>query len=86
MFGLIDAILASVLGFISTLAGGLLSDRYHKKSYWTKAIICILSGALAVPAMVLCTLYQSSFAFSISMLGINYIFAEAWGSPTITML
>jgi hypothetical protein len=57
LFGLIDAILASVLGFISTLAGGLLSDKYHHKTYWTKAIISILSGALEVPAMVLCTLY-----------------------------
>ena len=55
MFGIIDAIMASVLGFASTLAGGMLSDAYHKKSYWTKAIISILSGALATPAIVLCT-------------------------------
>jgi len=55
-FGLIDGILAGVLGFISTLAGGILSDKYHKKSYWTKAIISILSGALATPAIVLCFL------------------------------
>jgi hypothetical protein len=75
-----------VLGFISTLAGGLISDAYHKKSYWTKAIISILSGALATPAIVICTWCQSSFALSITMLGINYITAEAWGSPTITML
>ena len=78
--------MASVLGFISTLAGGMLSDAYHTKSYWTKAIISILSGLLATPAIVICTAYQSSFALSISMLCVNYITAESWGSPTITML
>ena len=45
-----------------------------------------MSGALATPAIVLCTWYQTNFAFSITMLGINYITAEAWGAPTIRML
>jgi len=64
----------------------MFSDAYHKKSYWIKVIISMLSGAFAVFAIVLCTFYQFSFAFLMIMLGINYISAEAWGAPTITML
>lgn len=86
MFGYLDAILASILGFISTVSGGILSDKFHKYSYWTKSFICIITSALATPAIFLCTFHQTSFNFSIIMLGINYVFAEAWGSPTITML
>lgn len=86
MFGYLDAILASTLGFISTVSGGLLSDKFHSYSYWTKSFICIFTSAVATPAIFLCTYYQDSFSFSMAMLGINYIFAEAWGSPTITML
>ena len=86
MFGYLDAILASTLGFISTVSGGLLSDKFHKYSYWTKPAICIVTSALATPAIFLCTYYQHDFNFSIIMLGLNYVFAEAWGSPTITML
>jgi len=56
-FGDLDALLVSGLGFISTVSGGLLSDKFNSYSYWTKPFICILSSALATPAIFLCTYY-----------------------------
>ena len=50
------------------------------------AYICILTSLTAAPALFVCFYFQDSFSLSVSMLGINYLFAEAWGSPSITML
>jgi nitrate/nitrite transporter NarK len=81
----INAVMASVLCFISALAGGILSDKYHENKM-TKAYICILSSLISAPALAICFYKQDNFTLSVSMLGINYLFAEAWGSPAITML
>jgi nitrate/nitrite transporter NarK len=84
-FSVINAAMASVFGFISAIAGGILSDRYrHNKM--TKAYICMFSSLISAPALFICFEKQDDFYLSMSMLGVNYIFAEAWGSPAITML
>jgi MFS family permease len=41
---------------------------------------------LGCPTIALCTLYQSSFGISIGALFFEYLFAECWSSPAITML
>lgn len=77
--------MASVLGFISALAGGVLSDKYRHIPMM-KAYICIFSGLISAPALAVCFLKQDDFTVSVICLGINYLFAESWGSPAITML
>ena len=85
-FSVLNAVMASILAFLSALAGGILSDMYHSKTYMAKSYICILSSVLALPPMVLCCIINDQFYVSVIMLGLNYLFAEAWGSPAITML
>jgi hypothetical protein len=51
-----------------------------------KAYICIISAVLGIPTIALCTLVQSSFWFSLGMLGLEYLFAESWLGPSITMV
>ena len=75
-----------MLGFSSAVIGGLLADQFRKDDYRTKSYICIASSLLASPAIAYCFLQQDNFWLSISALGANYFFAEAFGSPTITML
>lgn len=84
-FGIINAIMASALGFTSALLGGIISDRYRQIPMM-KAYICIFSALIAAPAMALCLLKQDNFIISVVTLGLNYLFAESWGSPAITML
>lgn len=78
--------MASFVGFGSALAGGILSDRYRDKSHYVKAIICICSSLFAAPFMILSLILQHNFWLSLGLLGGNYLIAEAWGSPAITML
>ena len=84
-FATINAAMASSLCFISALTGGVISDKY-RHNHMVKAWICILSSLLAAPALVVCFVKQDNFYLSCEMLGLNYLFAEAWGSPAITML
>lgn len=51
-----------------------------------KANICIFSAVLGIPFMALCTLCQTNFWFSASMLALEYLFAESWMSPAMTMI
>lgn len=45
-----------------------------------------MSSFLAAPALIVCFVKQDNFYLSCETLGINYLFAEAWGSPAITMM
>ena len=62
-----------------------MSDKY-RHDHMMKAKICIWSSLISAPALAVCFLVNDSFYTSVSMLGVNYLFAEAWGSPAITML
>ena len=74
-------------GFTSAIVGALISDKYEKKGYYrTKSYVCICAGALGIPTIMCSTLFQNNFWFSMSMLAIEYLFAESWMSPSITMV
>jgi sugar phosphate permease len=73
-------------GFISTVLGGLLSDKFEKKSRMTKAWICNIGSFLAIPAIALCTLNTTSFWLSIAAMGVKFFVSECWMSPAITMM
>lgn len=82
-----NAIVISMCGFASALLGGIISDKFEKKGYLTiKSSLVIGSSLLGIPFIVLCTCVQSSIWFSIVMLGFEYLVAECWISPAITML
>lgn len=85
-FSLLNAVLASVLCFSSALIGGYLSDKYQTDDPLTKSRICILSSLGAAPFITLSFLINDNFWASILMLAANYLIAEAWSAPTITML
>ena len=74
-------------GLTSSLSGAYIADRWENSgNYMGKAYVCILSALLGIPTIALCTLVQSNFWFSLSMLGLEYLFAESWLGPSITMV
>jgi len=75
------------MGMASSLSGGYFSDYYEKKGIlMTKAYICVLSAVLGIPTIAMCCLVQNNFWFSMTSLGLEYLFAESWLSPCITMM
>ena len=86
-FSIANALATLILCFISVFLGGIISDNYRPFDPMTKTHVQLSSCLLATPFVVLCySLSTVGFWFSLSMLATNYLFAEAWSSPTITML
>lgn len=87
LYSVLNAFIVSLCGFVSSLGGGLISDKLEKQgNYYAKAQVCIAAAALGLPCIALCCLFTNSFYFSISMLGLEYLVAECWFGPAITMV
>jgi len=72
---------------MSALIGGLVSDKYEKEGiYMTKAYVCIFCGVMGIPTIMMALLSQGNFWVSISALALEYLFAEGWVGPAITMI
>lgn len=74
------------LGMSSALLGGQLSDRLESKSRYSKSAIVCAATLLACPPIAAGILQQDNFWFSLVMMGVHHLFAEAWYSPSLTML
>lgn len=86
-----NAFVVSFFGFASAIIGGYVGDKYETKGIlMTKAYICMFSGVTGSVFFALCSLIQirtpGGFAFSICMLALEYLCAENWIAPAITML
>ena len=73
-------------GFGSNLIAGIISDKYDEVNYKTKSWVCTVMSLLAVPVCALCFLIESAFALSMVMLFLEYLLAEGWISPAISMI
>jgi hypothetical protein len=57
LYGILNSVVVSLMGFTSSITGGLVCDYFEKKGiYMTKAYVCIFAGAMGIPMMMGCTL------------------------------
>ena len=85
-YGLYNALIIAGCGFMSTVLGGLISDRFEKRSRLTKALVCMIGSGLAIPAIAACTLTTGNFYVSLFFMAFKYLVSECWMSPAITMM
>lgn len=90
-YAISNAFVVSMFGFASSIIGGIIGDKGEQRGIlMTKAYICIFSAIFGSIFFALCVLIQiptaGGFAFSISMLALEYLSAENWIAPAITML
>ena len=85
-FSQYNALIEIFLANISALMGGLLSDKFEKETYYSKPAIVIGSAVISGPIMCLGLLEPDNFAFSMWMVGLHFVFSQAFESPGITML
>ena len=55
-YAMLNALAQFTCGMTASLGGGILADKFEKKSYWTKAVVCMAGCALAFPMIALGTL------------------------------
>ena len=86
-YSTMNAAVVSLCGLASSVGGGIISDYFDKKGYHvSKAMVCFVGTALGIPTIILCTCVQNNFWISMTGLALEYLFAECWIGPTITMI
>lgn len=71
---------------MASIFEGLISDRFERKTYWTKPIINIAQMLMIIPVIAAGTLYTGSFYFSLLCYAVKVLIAGSNSGPTITML
>lgn len=84
-FAKLNGLSMSTFGFMSSLIGGIIADRYSKKYPKTMANICIASAILVIPFNLMAFLTTGNFWIAMTCLAIKYLIGEAWGSPQISI-
>lgn len=85
-YAVLNAFALSVCGMAASLAGGIIADKYEKKSYMTKAYLCI-SGCLAsIPLIALGCLSTSNFYLSVLCYALKVLVSGTYSGPAITMI
>lgn len=85
-FASLNAMSLSILGFVSALMGGLISDRFSKGNPKVMSQVCYFGSLLAFPVSLLTFATTGNFWISISCLALKYLFGESWMSPAMTMI
>jgi MFS family permease len=84
-YSFVNSVILSVVGLASGIIGGIIADKYEKNSYLTKAWICILGSAAAVPLIGLATM-QPNFWVSMVCFTMFTLLSSAFSGPAITMM
>lgn len=87
LYNILNAVVVSLGGFISSLTGAIISDKGENGgNNMTKAYVCMIGTFLGIPTLAGCLLLQNSFALSMAFLFLEYLTAECWTAPAISML
>lgn len=85
-YALFNALAQFICGMTASLGGGILADKFEKKSYWTKALICMAGCALSFPLIALGTLTTGNFYLSMMSYALMLLVSGTYSGPAITMI
>lgn len=85
-YALLNAAALSICGFVASLAGGIMADKFEKNSYMSKAYICISGCILSVPLIALGTLTTGNFYLSVLCYALKVLVSGTYSGPAITMI
>lgn len=81
----LNAIALITCGFSSTILGGIISDKYEKKSYMTKSLVIILGNLIGIPLFAaMC--FSSNFYVAMLCNALSILFQSSYLAPAITMM
>ena len=84
-YAVLNAAALTCFGFSSSLIGGIISDKFEKKSYMTKANIVMAGNFIAVP---LCGIacFAGNFYLAMACFALKILVSGSYFSPAITMM
>ena len=72
-------------GFSSSLIGGIISDKFEKRSKMTKAYIIMAGNFLAVPLVAIACL-SNNFYVAMAAFAAKILVSGSYFAPAITMM
>lgn len=82
---MINAAALVLCGFSSSLIGGIISDKFEKKSYMTKSNLIMTGHFLAVPLTAIAC-FTSNFWLAIACFAMKIFVSGSYYAPAITMM
>ena len=84
-YSFVNSVILSMVGLASGIIGGILADKYEKKTPWIKALIPIIGSAASVPLIAIATM-QGNFWVSMVCFTLFTLLSSAFSGPAITMM
>ena len=84
-YALLNAAALTVFGFSSALLGGIVSDKFEKRSKMMKAYIVMAGNFIAVPLVAVATL-SSNFYLAMAAFAFKILVSGSYFAPAITMM
>ena len=84
-YSFVNSVILSLVGLASGIIGGIIADKYEKKTPWIKAIIPIVGSAAAIPLIAVSTM-QPNFWLSMVCFTLFTLLSSAFSGPAITMM
>lgn len=85
-YAFLNAGALTVMGLTASLMGGMMADKYGKKHFMAKSMICATGCALSVPLIAIGTLQTNSFYLSIVCYALKVLCSGTYSGPAITMI
>ena len=84
-YAVLNAACLILCGFASSVIGGIICDRYEKKTYMAKSMVVIAGNIISVPLFAaIC--FSGNFYFAILALALAILFSGSYLAPAITMM
>lgn len=84
-YSFINTVILSFVGLASGIVGGIIADKFEKKTPWVKALIAMIGSGVAVPLIGIAT-NQGNFWLSMVCFTLFTLFTSAFSGPAITMM
>lgn len=85
-FALCYSLINMCCGFMSSLGGGIIADKFGKGRPMMKSYICTGGSLLALPFFVSSVLITNNFWLSIGCTAMRFLLGEPFRSPSVTMI
>lgn len=85
-YSFVNSVILSGFGLLSGVLAGIIADKYESKDKMTKAYICMVGCAAALPLMAIATLQTSNFWLSMVAFAVQTLLSAAFSGSAITMM
>lgn len=84
-YSMINAFSLTLFGLSSSIIGGIISDKFEKKSYMAKTALILFGNLFSIPLVIL-AMSTNNFYLAISLMAVKILITGTYLSPSLTMM